>query len=212
MKKTSPGATPLTDEEFARLAAFPGSIKNGKALTLEGVDGLLRALIAGYDLVMPSEYLPVVWGGELPDENAFESEEAAQTLIGLILRHWNAIAAEYGAEDVYVPLLDDADERGVRGRRWAQGVMRGVKPRQRSWTTLFTDENEGQLATIAIVVVAPDRPKAVRYLSFATVAFVTASSSARCAPGFPPGRTSRDTTSIRLPTRVQTPTMSPPCT
>lgn len=151
MKKTPPGATALTDEEFARLAVFLGGLKNGAALTLEGLDGLFCALIAGPDLVLPSEYLPVVWGGELSDEDAFASMDEANAIIGLMMRHWNAIVAEYEEFRVYVPLFDDADERGVPGRRWARGFMRGVELRRRPWGELFTDENEGQLLTIPLV-------------------------------------------------------------
>ena len=49
------------------------------------------------------------------------------------------------------PLFDPPDERGVPGRQWARGFMRGVALRRRSWTPMFTDENEGQLMTIALV-------------------------------------------------------------
>ena len=59
----TPGSTPLTDDELERLAAFLDSIDNEEALSLEGLDGFFCALIAGPELVMPSEYLPVVWGG-----------------------------------------------------------------------------------------------------------------------------------------------------
>jgi uncharacterized protein len=151
MKKSPPGATPLTDEEFARLATFLGGIRNGKALTLEGLDGFFCALVAGPDRVLPSEYLPVVWGGELPDENAFESMEDANAIVGLMLQHWNAIVAEYAQFRVYVPLFDPADERGVAGRQWARGFMRGVALRHRGWAELFMDENEGQLLAIPLV-------------------------------------------------------------
>jgi uncharacterized protein len=161
MKKKSPGATPLTAAELERLARFLGSLRNEQALTLEGLDGFFCALVVGPDLVMPSEYLPVVWGGELSDEDAFESEAAANALIGLMMRHWNAIIAELEEFGVYVPMFDAADERGVPGRRWARGFMRGVELRRRGWSDLFTDENEGQLMTIPLVAgeIDPGFPK-----------------------------------------------------
>lgn len=151
MKKTPLGSKPLTEAEFMRLATFLGGIHNGKALTLEGLDGFFCALVAGPDLVLPSEYLPVVWGGELPDENAFESEADASAIIGLLMRHWNAIIAEFEKFRVYLPLFDEADERGIPGRQWARGFMRGVALRHRGWMELFTDENEGQLLAIPLV-------------------------------------------------------------
>jgi uncharacterized protein len=158
-----PGSAPLTDDELERLAAFLGSIDNEEALSLEGLDGFFCALIAGPELVMPSEYLPVVWGGELPDENAFASEEEANALLGLMMQHWNAIAAEFERDGVYLPLLDEADERGVPGRKWARGFMRGVVMRRHSWAEMFTDPNEGQLMTIPMVAgeIDPAFPKEV---------------------------------------------------
>jgi len=152
---------PLSDVELERLAAFLGGIANDNALTLEGLDGFFCALVAGPDLVAPSEYLPVVWGGELPDENAFESEEAASALIMLLMRHWNAIVAEFETDGVYQPLFDAPDERGVPGRQWARGYMQGVALRRHSWIGIFKEENEGLTLMIPIVAgeVDPGFPK-----------------------------------------------------
>lgn len=147
---------PLSDEELDRVEVFLRSIRNGRALTLEGLDGLFCALVAGPELVMPSEYLPAVWGGELSDENAFESEAAAQAMIGLMMRHWNAIGAEFERDGMYAPLFDAPDERGVPGRLWAKGFMLGVGMRHQAWSRLMTDQNEGQLFTIAVVAGAVD--------------------------------------------------------
>jgi uncharacterized protein len=108
-----PGRAPLSDSELERLGAFLSGLKNPQRLTLEGLDGLFCALIAGPDVVMPSEYLPVVWGGEMADEDAFESETEVNELLGLMMRHWNAIIDEYETHRVYIPLFDAPDEKGV---------------------------------------------------------------------------------------------------
>jgi yecA family protein len=47
---------PLTNYELDRLEAFLKSCKDGKAMSLEELDGFLAALIAGPETVMPSEY------------------------------------------------------------------------------------------------------------------------------------------------------------
>lgn len=145
------GREPLTDAERDRLAGFLRGLKNPERLTLEGLDGLFCALIAGPDTVMPSEYLPMVWGGEMADEDRFTSDAEANELLGLMMRHWNAIIDEYEQERVYLPLFDAPDEKGVPGRQWARGFMRGVAMRRRRWTPMFTDENEGQLLAIPLV-------------------------------------------------------------
>lgn len=52
---------PLTHEEFERLADFLGS-SGPAAMNIETLDGYFAALIAGPDMVMPSEYLSQIWG------------------------------------------------------------------------------------------------------------------------------------------------------
>jgi uncharacterized protein len=151
MVTLTPGRAPLTEAERERLGDFLRGLKNPDRLTLEGLDGLFCALIAGPDTVLPSEYLPVVWGGEMADEDAFASDAEADELIGLMMRHWNAIIDEYEKERVYLPLFDEPDEKGVPGRQWARGFMRGVAMRRRGWIPMVTDEQEGQLLTIALV-------------------------------------------------------------
>jgi yecA family protein len=66
--------------------------------------------------VLPGEYLPLIWGGELSDENAFESIEEANATLSLIIRHWNAIASELEIEGVHVPLVFQVETGAVPGR------------------------------------------------------------------------------------------------
>jgi uncharacterized protein len=143
------GKKRLSDAELARLAALLAARGGASTMNIERLDGFLTALVIGPDVVMPSEYLPVVWGkGHEPE---FDSLEEAQELLGLLMRHWNAIIAELDASDLYEMLLDEPDERGVPGRQWAGGFMQGVAMRRAQWAPMLTDEREGLLATIALV-------------------------------------------------------------
>jgi hypothetical protein len=121
-----PGRHALTDAELEKLSAFLNGLKNPQAMSLETLDGFFCALAVGPETVMPSEYLPVVWGGELPDGNAFASLDDANATLSLLMRHWNSILTELETDGVYGPLLDAPDQRGVPGCNWARGFMRGV--------------------------------------------------------------------------------------
>jgi len=145
------GREALSEAELDRLSDFLDSLTTPDAMDLETLDGFFCALIAGPEMVMPSECLPVIWGGELPDESAFASIEEANSILQLIMRHWNAIIAELDAETVYLPVIGEPDERNVAGRGWARGFMRGVNLRRHSWTEIFEREDEGQMLTIPIV-------------------------------------------------------------
>jgi uncharacterized protein len=142
---------PLSEAELDRLAEFLSSNKNPDALTLEGLDGLFCALIASPERVLPSQYLPMIWGGELADENAFASEEEANATISLVLRHWNAILAELEGDGVHPPLVEERGVDGIVGRAWARGFMRGVSLAHDAWNELFQSELEGHLIAIPLV-------------------------------------------------------------
>src|ERR1017187_10239956 len=116
----------LTDAEFDRLGDFLKSCKGGRAMNVETLDGFFAALIAGPETVMPSEYYPEVFGGEMSDTCEFGSLDEANEILGLMMRHWNDIAGTLFKGEVYVPLLLE-DEGGVaHGNDWARGFMRSV--------------------------------------------------------------------------------------
>src|SRR2546430_13549256 len=113
----------LTDAELDRLAEFLSKSAGGQAMNIEELDGLFAALIAGPENVMPSEYLPEVFGGEMSDACEFGSLDEANDILELMMRHWNTIAETLHKHEVHVPLLLE-DENGVaHGNEWARGFM-----------------------------------------------------------------------------------------
>ena len=134
---------PLKDAEFDRLGEFLKGCAGGKAMNVEELDGFFAALVAGPEVVMPSEYLPKVFGGELSDAHEFGSLEEANEILALLMRHWNDIAATLSKGDVYLPILLE-DENGLEhGNDWARGFMRGVEMRREGWAELIADEEHG---------------------------------------------------------------------
>src|ERR1017187_3826304 len=83
---------PLTETELGRLDEFLKSYKGGKAMKIEEVDGFFSALIAGPEIVAPSEYMPELFGSETPETRAFSTLAEANEILGLLMRHWNDIA------------------------------------------------------------------------------------------------------------------------
>ena len=102
-------------------------------MNLEMLDGFFAALICSPDTVPPSEYLPEIWGGDIPDE-ALSDRGELQTFLDLVMRHWNAAVHTLHSEDVFLPLLLEDDE-GVQGAderrtpraidRWSSRVCAG---------------------------------------------------------------------------------------
>ena len=133
----------LTEAELDRLAAFLRKSKSPHAMNIEEVDGFFAALIAGPEVVQPSEYLPEVFGGEMSDTCNFAGLEEANDILALITRHWNGIAATLHKGDVYLPLLLEDDNGVCLGTDWSRGFMRGVEMRHAAWAELITDDEQG---------------------------------------------------------------------
>ena len=102
-------------------------------MNLEQLDGFFTALICCPDMVMPSEYLHEIWGGEMADEEAFADQQALQDFLDLVMRHWNSITQTLQSGGAFLPVLLQ-DEHGVaHANDWAKGFMRGVAWRGVAW-------------------------------------------------------------------------------
>jgi len=134
---------PLTDAEFDRLNSVLARFGDKRSMNLEQLDGFLAALICGPDTVLPSEYLPVIWGDKIVLEDTFNAKPLLQDFLSLIMRHWNVIADTLHSGEVYLPLLLE-DENGVsHANNWANGFMRGMELRMEDWANLLNDEQHG---------------------------------------------------------------------
>lgn len=152
----------LNDADLDRLGDFLEGV-GAPAMNLEMLDGFFAALICGPETVLPSEYLPQVFG----EGHYFDSNDQAAETLGLVMRHWNTIASELfrtlEKDDVYLPvLLEDADGV-VRGNDWARGFMRGIQLRPNSWQELIgSEEFGGPMLPIMILAHEHDPDPAMR--------------------------------------------------
>ena len=102
---------PLTDAQYDRLAFLLA--RSTRAMNLEMLDGFFVALICSLDLVRPSEYLSVIWGGDhIGGDAGFRDEEEMQEFFNITMRHWNHVAGTLRSGDTFLPLLLE-DDAGV---------------------------------------------------------------------------------------------------
>ena len=111
-------------------------------MNIEEFDGFFAALIAGPEVVPPSEYLPEVFGGEMSEACEFSGLNEANDILGLIMRHWNGIAATLHKSDVHLPILLGDDNGVCQGSDWARGFVRGMDMRSTAWAELLADEEQ----------------------------------------------------------------------
>ena len=64
---------PLTNEEFDKVGEVLKRFGDKRAMNLETLDGFFAALICGPENVLPSEYLPEIWGGDMVNEPVLET-------------------------------------------------------------------------------------------------------------------------------------------
>ena len=83
---------PLTDAELERLSRILERFGSKHSMNLEKLDGFIAALVCGPDIILPSEYLPEIWGDDIVLEDTFAAQPILQDFLSLILRHWNVIA------------------------------------------------------------------------------------------------------------------------
>jgi uncharacterized protein len=133
----------MTDAQYDRMGTLLSRFRSSRAMNLEMLDGFFAALICCPDMVRPSEYLPEIWGGEMGDEEAWESREQLQEFMDLVMQHWNTISRKLQAGDIYLPILLE-DEQGVaHANDWATGFMRGMSLHHYVWNELVSSEEHG---------------------------------------------------------------------
>src|SRR3954469_18284136 len=86
MSETLFPAGPVDLEALDRFLISDASPED--CMQISDLDGYLTGIAIGPELVMPSEWLPVVWGGEEP---VFDDAEQARTVIGTIMSRYNEI-------------------------------------------------------------------------------------------------------------------------
>ncbi|WDS35824.1 UPF0149 family protein [Pseudoxanthomonas sp.] len=172
------GLRPMTEAELERLDGLLSGPECGeRVMTLEMLDGFLSALVVGPELVMPSEYLPYIWGEASEGPGLGEAADA----IPVIMQLWNHIAwrvqqpiddeADLDAQAFLMPPLvlpdtedEDTSEDPLAGvpddfpfaAAWANGFLLGVSLRAEAWEAMVAGDEDlqddmGMLVSLSVV-------------------------------------------------------------
>ena len=64
-----------------------------EAMLLEELDGFIAGLLACPELIMPGDWLPLVWHEDSADQQpVFEDRDHANRVLGLVMEHYNNVA------------------------------------------------------------------------------------------------------------------------
>ena len=153
--------TPLTEDELASLDELLATLPVDGAMTLDGMDGFLTALLVGpAPIGKSSDWLPMIWGGEQePAPAPFSSNQKKKRTTVLVLRHLRSIeAALSGPPDAWEPVFSVAEVPGTQGEEladasdWCLGFLAATDLAPDAWAPLQSDPDIGPgLATIALL-------------------------------------------------------------
>src|SRR5215216_6104506 len=115
------------------------------------LDGFLTGVAIGPELVMPSEWLPYVWGG---DEPVFEDPAQASAILGTIMGRYNAIVREVET-GAFGPIFWENADGTVIAADWAEGFLHAVALRADAWEPLMRSKRHGRLL-LAILALCAD--------------------------------------------------------
>ena len=125
------------------------------SMMLSDLDGFLTAIAIGPELIMPSEWLPVIWGGDGPE---FTSEAEANRVLSAIMGRYNEILDILANEpEAYEPIIYENRETGETiAADWAEGFLIGVDLRPASWQALLNSKSAPAFAPIAVFMPGED--------------------------------------------------------
>lgn len=144
----------LSEPDLTALGEFLMSERSpDDAMMLSDLDGFLTAVAVGPKIIMPSEWMPVIWRGEMPE---FKDEAEIQAVIGAIMARYNEILRDLGqdapvCEPIYWETKDGLEIAGD----WAEGFMEGVALRHKDWEPIFADPSAGA-AMLPIIALCSD--------------------------------------------------------
>jgi uncharacterized protein len=99
-------------------------------MMLSELDGFLAGVIVSPELIMPSEWMPIIWGEESPE---FETMEQAQSISDAIMGLYNEIIKQLDQRQ-YEPIFDvDTRNDDTIWEIWIGGFYTALSLRPDAW-------------------------------------------------------------------------------
>jgi uncharacterized protein len=120
-----------------------------ESMGLSDLDGFLTGIVVGPELILASEWLPVIWGGEEPE---FQTETEMRTVRATIMGRYNEIAACFtSALDDFDPIFWEGPVGEVIASDWACGFLYAVALRPTAWEPLMEDDRGILMAPLLLL-------------------------------------------------------------
>jgi uncharacterized protein len=128
---------PLSEAELEELDDFlADEAIEDRSMDVSMMEGFLTAVAIGPRTVLPSEWLSWVWDIEDGQAEArFESEEHANRIISLVMRHYNAVVQTFIDDPAsFKAVFRRGDQWGAA--EWCEGFILGFQFSDEAWSLL----------------------------------------------------------------------------
>lgn len=141
--------TPLTPAELDGLDRLLQVLPADAAMTLDGLDGYLTALLTAPHPALATlptaAWLPQVWGGDAEAGNEaaapFASKRQRKATVVLVLRHLRHLSEQLTrSPDTWEPIFSIAEkgaQEWVDARDWCTGFLQAVDLQPDAWATVW---------------------------------------------------------------------------
>jgi uncharacterized protein len=111
------------------------------SMGLSDLDGFLTGIVVGPELIGPSEWLPVIWGGGEPE---FATEAEMRSVLGTIMGRYNEIIVGLGNDPAVLdPIFWEGPDGEIIASDWVAGFLDAVALRSKAWEPLMEDDRAG---------------------------------------------------------------------
>lgn len=130
--------------------ALAGLPAESDAMLISDLDGYLAGVIVCPELILPGEWLPLVWGSDAGG-SPFADEREARWYVELVMEHYNAIIRTLTrGQGRYTPFLEvDARHDEILWELWIEGFEAAMKLRPDSWMQVVETGDERASAALA---------------------------------------------------------------
>jgi len=147
---TIPRRLTLLEKKLAELAE-----QDCEPMLVSQIEGYLAGVIVCPDLILPSEWLPLIWDTASDGEGpVFRSARQVEKLMGLVMEHYNATIADIGVGR-YAPVFDvDTRNDDVIWEMWIDGFEMAMRLRPKSWSAYFEMGQDAMAAIAGLLTLA----------------------------------------------------------
>ena len=125
-------------------------------MQVSDLDGFLTGLVVGPEMIMPNEWLPIIWGNDGPK---FRDAKEAQRVIGIIMARYNEIVRDLHDPKQFGPIFWETKSGDAIAMDWAEGFFDAVRLRPKTWATLLGNQRGKSMMAPLIALWTDDAKK-----------------------------------------------------